>query len=308
MDIRVEGLRLDLGRRTILEIDQLLLAHGTTTALFGPNGAGKTSLVRLLSRLQRPTAGRIVTSGPGASDPFEVALAFQRPVFLRGTVRDNLELGLSLRQVPPTARRAVSTEAARAFGIDTLLDQPARTLSAGEAQRANLARALCLRAPLTLLDEPLSALDRVGRARLLEELPHLLQAFTTTTVVVTHDREEAFRLAEYLVVMVDGRIRATGRAGDVYRRPADRLTAELLGYTVVTVGAGVLAIPPGGLVISEDSTGPDLLIERVVDMGNHRDVVGILNGTRVMARLLPGVPAPARGAVVKTRIQSSVTW
>ncbi len=306
MDVRIDALRLSKNGRVIVDIGELVLATGTITALFGPNGAGKTSLIRMLAGLEQPTSGQILVNGLPMNGSPNVALAFQRPVFIRGSVRSNLELGLSLRGMPAEMRDAAIEEAGRAFGIESVLDQSVRTLSGGEAQRANLARALCLRAPLTLLDEPLAALDRIGRAGLLEELPHLLRTFATTTVVVTHDREEAFRLAEHLVVMVDGKVRASGPAGEVYRHPPDRMTAELLGYTVVQLGDTRLAIPPGGAVIGGGQNAPALEVERVIDMGNHRDVVGIMGGTRITARLLPQAEVPVKGSRVRVDIQSSV--
>lgn len=296
MEISIEQLSFVRKGRSILDIDQLQFLHGTTTALFGPNGSGKTTLLRLIAGLERPTTGRV--------DQPTVSLAFQRPVFLRGTVRANLELGLVLKKVARDEVSARVAEAAREFGIEDLLDRPARALSGGEAQRVNLARALCLRAPVTLLDEPLAGLDRIGRGRLLEELPHLLQTFASTTIIVTHDREEAFRLADHLVVVVEGRVRARGASGAVYRSPPDRVTAELLGYMIIPVGDGVLAVPAGGLVPGGDDPMMEMVIERVVDMGNHRDAIGRVNGSRVSLRIPEGhrPGAPGETLRVTTRV------
>jgi len=297
MEVSVEQLRLDRGRHTILDIDALTFASGTTTALFGPNGSGKTSLLRIIAGLETPTGGRV-------SQP-QVAFAFQRQVFIRGTVRANLELGLRLRRATSAEVDLRISEAAREFGITELLDRPARKLSGGEAQRVNLARALCLRAPVTLLDEPLSGLDRIGRSRLLEELPHLLATFATTTIIVTHDREEAFRLADHIVVLVEGRVQASGRTGEVYRAPPDRLTAELLGYMIVPVEDGVLAVPPGGLVLGGADPTMDMVLERVVDMGNHRDAVGLIAGSRVSVRV-PNDFVPVSGAALRVGAKGAV--
>lgn len=298
MKVTIERLRFTRGGREILDIDQLQFPHGTTTALFGPNGSGKTTLLRLIAGLERPTSGRL--------DQPPISLAFQRPVFIRGTVRWNLELGLVLKRVERAEVSHRIAEAAREFGIECLLERPARALSGGEAQRVNLARALCLRAPVTLLDEPLAGLDRIGRSRLLEELPHLLATFATTTIIVTHDREEAFRLADHLVVLVDGKVRAHGVSGEVYRAPADRLTAELLGYMIVPLSEGVLAVPPGGLILEGPSPSLPMTIERVVDMGNHLDAVGLVNGSRVSVRIPDGSVLPTPGSTVHISARKGV--
>jgi ABC-type sugar transport system ATPase subunit len=298
MEVRLEQVQFSLGNRPILSIPALTFAHGSTTALFGPNGSGKTTLLRLIAGLELPTAGAI--------SPVQVSFAFQRPVFIRGTVQANLDLGLLLRRLPVGERQARILEAAREFGIEGLLDRSAHALSAGEAQRVNLARALCLRAPVTLLDEPLASLDRIGRGRMLEELPHLLQTFATTTIIVTHDREEAFRLADYLVVLVEGRVRAQGPSGAVYRAPLDRLTAELLGYMIVQSGNRTMAVPPGGLVLGPAEEVFDMTVLRVVDMGNHRDALGQLNGASVTVRVPDGYPPINPGQRVQVAIRSAI--
>jgi 2-aminoethylphosphonate transport system ATP-binding protein len=192
-------------------------------------------------------------------------------------------------------------------GIAGVLDRPARQLSGGEAQRVNLARAMALRAPVTLLDEPLSGIDRLARTQLLDDLPRLLATFATTTIPVTHDREEAFRLADHLVILVDGVVRAAGSTGAVYRDPRDAVVAALLGYTVLSCDAGRIAVPPGGLRLG--GTRPPtfaLRVERVVDMGNHPHLVGRVGDVRVDLRLAAGETVPAPGTEIRVGATSFV--
>jgi thiamine transport system ATP-binding protein len=270
--------------------------------VFGPNGSGKTTLLRLIAGLERPDTGTIRIGGAAAS-PRETArlaaVSFQEPVFLRGTVRRNLELAMRLRRVAAADRAARLTEVAEECGIAALLDRPAWKLSGGEARRAELARALALRAPVTLLDEPLAGIDRIARTHLLDDLPRLLARFAATTVLVTHDREEAFRLADELVILSNGQVGAAGPKAEVYAAPPDAETAELLGYTVLDCAGGPIGIPPGALRLGDGAVAFELAVERVIDMGNHLHLLGAVGARRADLRLPSGTAPPAPGSVVQ---------
>jgi thiamine transport system ATP-binding protein len=309
MDVTLDGVAAVRGRRTVLDISVMTFLGGTTTAVLGPNGSGKTTLLRVVAGLERPRRGviRIGNEAHGHSnDGLRTAIVFQEQVFVGGSVRRNLELALDLRGVPSAERPPRIAEVAAECGIEGVLDRPARQLSGGEAQRVNLARGLALRAPVTLLDEPLSGIDRLARTQLLDDLPRLLATFATTTILVTHDREEAFRLATHLVILVDGVVRAAGSTGAVFRAPTDRTVAELLGYTVLPSGSALLAVPPGGLRLGEGSPSFTLQVERVVDMGNHRHLLGRVGEVRVDLRLVTGEPIPSAGASVSVTAPTCV--
>jgi ABC-type sulfate/molybdate transport systems ATPase subunit len=303
MEIAIEGLRFTRDRRLVLDIPSLSIASRTVTAIFGPNGSGKTTLLRLLAGLERPDAGLLrigqtaVVPGPAAAGL--VALAFQEPVFLRGTVRRNLDLALRLRAVPATERAERIASVAGECGIEEVLDRSASELSSGEARRAGLARALALRAPVTLLDEPLAGIDRIARTHLLDDLPRLLARFAGTTVLVTHDREEAFRLADDLVILVAGAVRAAGPKTVIHSAPPDAATAELLGYTVLYPPDGPIAVPPGGLRLGAGAVSFEFSVERAIDMGNHVHLLGTIGGRRADLRLPPDAAPPMAGARVR---------
>ncbi len=309
MDVSLEGVAVARGGRTVLDVSALSFLSGTTTAVFGPNGAGKTTLLRVVAGLDRPSRGTVRIGGArvghdrGAQ---RTALAFQEQVFIGGSVRRNLDLALDLRRVPAAERAGRIAAVAVACGVATVLDRPARLLSVGEAQRVNLARALTLRAPVTLLDEPLSGIDRIARTHLLDDLPRLLATFAATTILVTHDREEAFRLADHLVILVDGVVRAAGTKTAVFRAPADRTVAELLGYTVLPWEAGFLAVPPGALRLGDGSPAFTLHVERVIDMGDHPHLVGRVGDVRVDLRLAGGEPLPSPGETRRVSARSCV--
>ena len=311
MHVTLERVRFDRGSRIVLNLPDLLFPTGTTTAVFGPNGSGKTTLLRVVAGLEQPTSGRVRVSdgpdGPRPATPHDFAYGFQAPIFLSGTVHRNLDLALDLRGHDAPARAGRIREAAEACGIGGLLERKARQLSAGEAQRASLARTLALRAPVTLLDEPLAGVDRATRLQLLDELPQLLATFATTTILVTHDREEAFRLADHLVVLVDGQVRAAGPKQSVWAGPRDRATAELLGYTVVSLGGCEIAAPPGALGVGAGEPELWMVVDRIVDLGNHRHAVGRVGDDRVDVRLSNGSSEPAAGDRVRLEVRSYVT-
>ena len=310
-DITLRDLRVRRGGRTVLDVPSLRIPGGRTTAVFGPNGAGKSTLLRTIAGLEAAVTGTVehgasaVARGPGA-----IAYAFQRPVFVRGTVRDNLALGLDIQRLAPAVRVGRIDEAAAECGVAGLLDRPAHQLSAGEAQRVSVARALTLRAPLTLLDEPLTGIDRATRAQLLDELPALLRRFATTTIIVTHDRHEAFRLADHLVVLSAGRVVAAGAKRTLHAAPPNAETAALLGYNVLRLDGQLLAVPANGLVIgAAPAYGRPRVaftVEGVMDMGRQVELLGRAGGARVSVALPAGMAAPPAGAVLEADIVESV--
>lgn len=291
MEAALRDVRFARGTRTVLDVPGLRFAAGGTTALLGPNGSGKSTLLRLLAGLERPGSGAVTIGGrpAGRATRHDVAFAFQHAVFLAGSVRANLELGLRLRHVPAAGRRTRITEVAAACQVAHLLDRDALRLSGGESQRVNLARALCLRAPLTLLDEPLAGLDGPAREQLLMDLPGLLAAFATTAIVVTHDREEALLLGADLVVLLEGRVRAAGPRAEVFGHPPDPETAGFLGWTVLPGEAGgQLAVAPGALNAGAGEVPFALAIEHVIDAGPWIEAHGRIAGVPGSVRLAPG--------------------
>ncbi len=308
--VRVEDVLVRRGGRTILDVPRLELPAGRTTVLFGPNGAGKTTLLRLIAALDRPDAGVVTVDGADRNGRGSVAYAFQEAVFLRGTVRANLALGLALRHVPSAMAAARLEAAAGECGILHLLEREARTLSGGEAQRANLARALALRAPITLLDEPLAGFDRVGRLRFLDELGQVLRGLPGTVVLVTHDRDEALRLADHMVLVIAGRVRAALPLASLLAHPPDRETAELLGYTVLphpgvmgmAAGAVEIGVASAALRLGEGACSFSLVVERLVRVGLEDRIAGRIGegpyATSVEVPLPTGVAAPVSGQIM----------
>lgn len=230
------------GGRLVLDIPQFRVELGDRLVLFGPNGAGKSTLLRLLALVEQPTQGRILYHGMpvDAKNSLSIrrrfALLLQRPVFFRGTVRSNVIYGLKLRGLPRRTIQSRLEEVARLFSLEELLDRPVETLSGGQAQRVNLARAFVLQPEVLFLDEPFSPLDAPSRQQFLEHLRRIILASGQTTVLVTHHREEAVFFGTRVAVLIDGLLRQEGPVEEVFSRPACDEVARLVGADTVLRG------------------------------------------------------------------------
>ncbi len=212
----------------------LEVAPGELVALLGPSGCGKTTLLRAVAGLLRPDRGRIligerdVTGLPTRERP--IGMVFQSyALFPNMTVRDNIAFPLTVQGVPaPETERRVR----ELLDLVQLTVQAARypkQISAGQQQRAALARALARAPAVLLLDEPLSALDALVRTQLRDEIRRIQQAVKTTTIFVTHDQAEAMAIADRVAVMNRGRIEQIARPPELYDRPGTPFSAAFVG-------------------------------------------------------------------------------
>ena len=249
------------------------LAAGQVLAVLGPSGCGKSTLLRAVAGLEPLSSGSISCDGADlAGVPTHrrgFALMFQDgQLFAHLTVARNVAYALRLRRTPSARVAARVRELLELVGLSGYDDRLPGTLSGGERQRVALARALAVEPRLLLLDEPLSSLDATLRERLAADLREILHAAGTTALLVTHDHEEAFALADRLAVMRDGRVVQSGAIDEVWRAPVDEETALFLGYArvlrdgaarAVLAAAGLPAAPAvavrrSALVV--DATGP----------------------------------------------------
>jgi thiamine transport system ATP-binding protein len=229
------------------------VADGSVVALLGPSGCGKSTLLRAVAGLEPPAAGRVCWDGADlAGVPVhrrEFGLVFQDgQLFPHRDVAGNVAFGLGMRGVPRASARERVAELLDLVGLAGYEARRSTELSGGEQQRVALARALAPRPRLLLLDEPLSALDRALREQLALDLARVLTG--TTALVVTHDHDEAFTLADHVAVMRAGRIVQTGPPTKVWREPADEETARFLGcgaFVPATVHNGVATCELGAV-------------------------------------------------------------
>jgi tungstate transport system ATP-binding protein len=263
-----------LGGRPILEVESLDVFRGEVLAVVGPNGAGKSTLVQVLALLQKPSRGRVFFAGAQVNANQlkfrrRMAVVFQEPLLLDTTVEGNVASGLSLRGVGGAERKRRAGEWLERFGIAHLAGRSARTLSGGEAQRTSLARAMVLEPEVLLLDEPFAALDAVSRQSLMDDMDRVLTESRTTTVFVTHDRGEALRLGDRVAVIMDGRIRQIGMAGEIFAAPVDGEVAAFVGIETIapgrvrSVASGVAAVDVGGRTVeaaAEVQEGAEVLV------------------------------------------------
>jgi tungstate transport system ATP-binding protein len=223
------------GERIALQCAVLDVHRGEVLTLIGPNGAGKSTLLRVMGMLQRPDEGKVLFRGEDAlaGSPLDlrrrIATVFQEPLLLNATVHQNAALGLKLRGMGRAEIDRRLEPWLEKLGIAHLAARSARTLSGGEAQRTSLARAFVLEPELLLLDEPFSALDPTSRAALLHDFQRIVKETGVTTVIVTHDRDEAFSLADRVGVLHQGNLLQIDCRENVFLRPRTETVAEIVG-------------------------------------------------------------------------------
>jgi iron(III) transport system ATP-binding protein len=221
--------------------------RGQILTLLGPSGCGKTTTLRCIAGLETPTGGSIQLDGEtvtwveaGRHVPAErrnIGMVFQSyAVWPHMTVRQNLELPLEVRKVPPDERRRRVGQVLELVGLSGLEDRYATRLSGGQQQRVALARALIYNPRLLLFDEPLSNLDAKLRERMRFEIRKLQREVGITSVYVTHDQAEAMIISDRIIVMNRGRIEQEGDARTLYTRPASAFVATFLGVANLARG------------------------------------------------------------------------
>ncbi len=241
MSIVIQNVTKRFGNFVALDNVTLNVPSGSLVALLGPSGSGKTTLLRVIAGLEQPDAGSVDYHGEDVTRQAvrerNVGFVFQHyALFRHMTVFDNIAFGLSVRRRPVSEIRDRVGELLRLVRLENLERRYPAQLSGGQRQRVALARALATDPKVLLLDEPFGALDAKVRRELREWLRRLHDEIHTTSVFVTHDQEEAFEVADEVVVMNRGRIEQQGPPEQVFERPANRFVIDFLGNVNVFHG------------------------------------------------------------------------
>jgi len=338
--LSIENLTKRFGASLAVDRLDLLVHEGELVALLGPSGCGKTTTLRMVAGFLPPTSGRVrfdaedVTNLPAHKR--STGMVFQSyALFPHMTAAQNVGFGLEMRGLGGAERQARVEEALRLVRLAHLGERLPRELSGGQQQRVALARALVINPKLFLLDEPLSNLDAKLRAEVRIEIRALQQRLGLTTLLVTHDREEALTMADRLVVMEGGRVRQIGSPRELYDEPQDAFVADFVGRCNILPGRRENETQfrtESGLVLSVDTVPNEsknasafaLRPERIsIRPGAGGDLQGALQAVTylgpqteylvrvgeesfVVVRQTPGADEPL--ASVKPQDQVSLRW
>ncbi len=259
--VEARGVSKAYSGRTVLAQIDLAMADGELICLLGPSGCGKTTLLRIVAGFIKPDTGKVLVAGadvtPLPASARRMGMVFQAySLFPNMTARDNVRFGPRVGGVPVAEQNRRADHLLDLVGLAAHREKFPHQLSGGQQQRVALARALAVQPQVLLLDEPLSALDAKVRVQLREEIRRIQRQTGVTTVLVTHDQEEALSIADRVAVMHDGRLLQVAPPAVIYREPADAFVARFIGAAAVfpgIAGAGVVLV--GGLDLPASAAG-----------------------------------------------------
>jgi len=288
--IAVRDVRKQFGDFVALDDVSLEIPAGSLTSLLGPSGSGKSTLLRIIAGLEQPDTGTVEIEGEDATtvppQRREIGFVFQHyAAFKHMTVRDNVAFGMKIRKQPKDKVKARVDELLGVVGLAGYHERYPNQLSGGQRQRMALARALAVEPRVLLLDEPFGALDAKVRTELREWLRRLHDEVHVTTVLVTHDQEEAMAISDHIAVMDNGRIEQVGNPRELYDEPANPFVMGFLGP--VSKVDDKLVRPHDIAISTESRVGTrEARVERIVHLGFEvRVELALENGQHVSAQL-----------------------
>jgi sulfate/thiosulfate transport system ATP-binding protein len=269
--IAVRDVRKSFGDFVALDEVSLEIPDGSLTSLLGPSGSGKSTLLRIIAGLEQPDGGAVLIGGADATrvppQRRGIGFVFQHyAAFKHMTVRDNVAFGMKIRKQPKDRIAARVDELLEVVGLSGYHERYPNQLSGGQRQRMALARALAVEPKVLLLDEPFGALDAKVRAELREWLRRLHDEVHVTTVLVTHDQEEAMTVSDHIAVMDHGRIEQVGGPRELYDRPANRFVMGFLG-PVSKVGEQLVRPHDIAISLAPEDGSRQAEVTRIVHLG-----------------------------------------
>jgi sulfate transport system ATP-binding protein len=244
MSISLEHLTKRYGEHPVVDDVSAEIPSGSLTAILGPSGSGKSTLLKLIGGLEVPDLGRVIIEGDDVTDVDprfrDIGFCFQHYApFRHMTVAKNVAFGLKVRKRPKAEIRARVEELLVLVRLQDKAGRYPAQLSGGERQRMALARALAIEPRVLLLDEPFGALDAQVRSELRTWVKELHEEIHVTTILVTHDQDEAMEVADQLLIMHEGRIEQAGEPTDLYDQPVNSFVHGFLGPTTEFGGVAV---------------------------------------------------------------------
>lgn len=289
MSISLSHLTKQYGQTHAVEDVTADIAHGSLTAVLGPSGSGKSTLLKLVSGLEKPDGGKVIIDGEDMTkvDPRhrDIGFCFQHYApFRHMNVAKNVGFGLKVRRRPAKEIDNRVNELLALVKLENKAKSFPAQLSGGERQRMALARALAIEPRVLLLDEPFGALDAVVRAELRHWLKELHGQLHVTTVLVTHDQQEAMEVADQLIVMRSGRVVQSGNPLALYESPATDFVHEFLGPS--TIFEGEVTRPHDLELVSVHQGAAKGRITSIVSLGFEAQVsVELSDGTSTWVQL-----------------------
>src|SRR5689334_15198419 len=256
---------------TALDQVSLAIPEGSLTALLGPSGSGKSTLLRVIAGLEQPDSGQVLLNDADVTEtPARergIGMVFQHyAAFKHMTVYDNVAFGLTIRRRPRAEIRERVHELLRLVQLEGLAKRYPAQLSGGQRQRMALARALAVEPTVLLLDEPFGALDARVRKELRAWLRRLHDEVHVTTIIVTHDQEEAMEVAGQVVLLNEGRIEQVGSPRELYESPANEFVMSFVG-PVNRLGQTFVRPHDLAITLEPDAGAAEAMVERVVHLG-----------------------------------------
>lgn len=296
--LRFESLKKEFGNFVAVRDMSLDVQRGEFISLLGPSGCGKTTTLQMVAGLLEPTSGKIVLDGKDITkvspEKRGLGIVFQSyALFPHMTATENVAFGLEMRGVAKKERLERARAALKQVRLDQFMDRYPKDMSGGQRQRVALARALVIEPPVLLLDEPLSNLDAKLREEMRIELRLLQQDIGVTTILVTHDQEEALSMSDRIVVMQQGEVSQIAAPLDLYERPTNTFVSDFVGKTNLLSGhvsapgrvsvagtdievdtaaasagcAVTLSIRPEKFHMSADRTGAEVRVNAAIFLG-----------------------------------------